>query len=86
MNRVTRTVTAREANQQFPQLLAAVERGEEVTITKHGKPIATIAPVSEAGRAEAEAKRRAAVERAIELMREGLPLGGPFTRDEMHDD
>jgi prevent-host-death family protein len=86
MNRVTRTVTAREANQQFARLLAAVERGEAVTITKHGKPVATLGPVSDADRAEADAKRRAAVERAIELMREGLPLGGPFTRDEMHDD
>ena len=82
---VMKTITAREANHGFSDLLAQVERGEEVLITKRGTPVAIISPY----RAPAMTpQRRAAVARAIELMREGLPWGdaGPtFTRDEMHE-
>jgi prevent-host-death family protein len=85
MNKVSRTVTAGEADQQFSQLLAAVERGEEVTITRQGLPVAVIAPVARQDDAEARARRAEAVERMVALMQEGLPLGGPFTRDELHE-
>lgn len=79
------TVTAREANQQFSELLAKVEAGEEFVVTKHGKPVATIRPYQPATMTP---ERRAAVERAIAMMEEGLPWGenvGPFSRDEMHE-
>ena len=39
-----RTVTAREANQNFSKLLADVEGGETVVITKHGRPVAEFRP------------------------------------------
>ena len=39
-----RTVTAREANQHFSKLLAEVEAGETVVITKHGRPGAEFKP------------------------------------------
>lgn len=39
-----RLVTAREANQSFSKLLACVEQGETVVVTKHGKPVAEIRP------------------------------------------
>lgn len=39
-----RTVTAREANQNFSKLLADVEQGETVVITKHGRPVAEFRP------------------------------------------
>jgi prevent-host-death family protein len=39
-----RTVTAREANQNFSKVLADVERGETVVLTKHGKPVAELRP------------------------------------------
>ena len=43
-----RKVQASEAN--LPQLLDEVERGETIVITRHGPPIARIAPETEAGR------------------------------------
>ena len=39
-----REMTVREANQNFFQVIAAVERGETIVITKNGTPVAKIAP------------------------------------------
>ena len=36
------TVTVTEARADLPKLLDAVEQGHEVTITRHGKPIAVV--------------------------------------------
>lgn len=38
------TVGAYEAKTHLPALLARVERGERVTITRHGRPIALLIP------------------------------------------
>jgi antitoxin (DNA-binding transcriptional repressor) of toxin-antitoxin stability system len=37
-----REMTVREANQNFSQVIAAVERGETIVITKNGTPVAKI--------------------------------------------
>ncbi len=50
-----------DAKTQLPRLLDQVERGETITITRHGKPIAHLVPV---------ATRRRSVEEAIADMRE----------------
>lgn len=80
-----RTVSAREANQQFSKLLEAAVEGEEVTITRRGVPVAKLVPVGKAaaGAMDAEAKRRA----AIEWLRSGpVPGEAPsWTRDELYD-
>ena len=39
---MTRTVTATEAKAKLLALLDDVERGEEIEITRHGKPIARL--------------------------------------------
>ena len=39
-------VSLREANQHFSRYIEAVERGEEIIITRRGKPIARIVKVS----------------------------------------
>jgi prevent-host-death family protein len=84
MNKVTRTVSAREANQQFSQLLAAVERGEQVMITKHGKPVATMAPARETTPEDLQ-QREAALARIRSLIQAGFRHGGRrYSRDEMH--
>ena len=46
-------VGAFEAKTHFAQLLQRVERGEEITITRRGRPVARLVPV--AGRPEPEA-------------------------------
>jgi prevent-host-death family protein len=77
-----RAVSAREANQAFSRILHEAESGQSVVITRRGKPVAVLAPY--AGQHSRE--REQAIERAVELMRKGLPLGGRrFTRDEMHE-
>jgi len=40
------SVGAYEAKTNLPRLLSEVEKGEVVTITKHGSPIARLVPVS----------------------------------------
>lgn len=39
-------MSVREARAQFATALAAAERGERVTITKHGQPVAELGPPS----------------------------------------
>jgi prevent-host-death family protein len=79
-----KTVSARDANHGFSDLLSQVERGEEVLITKRGQPVAVLSPYRPAMTAE----RRAAIEHAIKVMAKGLPWGDAlrnFTRDDMHE-
>ena len=40
------TVGAYEAKTHLPRLLERVRRGESVTITKHGRPVARLVPVA----------------------------------------
>jgi prevent-host-death family protein len=39
--------TAREFNQNASRILAAAERGERITVTKNGRPVAILSPVSD---------------------------------------
>ncbi len=41
--------TAREFNQNASRILAAAERGERITVTKNGRPVAILAPVGDQG-------------------------------------
>jgi len=41
-----RQIGAFEAKNRLSELLVAVENGEEVTITKHGRPVAKLVPVT----------------------------------------
>ena len=77
-------VTAREANQHFAKVLSAVEAGEQVVISKHGKPVAIMSPYKPA----LDAEHQAAVEHLKAVLNEPVELGAPFrtfTRDEMHE-
>jgi len=42
-----REISVREANQNFSQVIAAVERGETIVVTKNGRPVAKITPQSQ---------------------------------------
>lgn len=72
-----RQVGAFEAKTHLSELLAAVERGESITITRRGKPVATLNPV-----ATPSATRAAAVD-ALTRFRDEQPLVA--TRDEILD-
>ena len=77
------TITARDANQRFSELLSKVEtEGQGFVVTKHGRPVARIVPV-ETAKKKLTPEQEAALER---LMTTGWPLGiGTFSRDELYD-
>ena len=62
------TVTAYEAKTHLPRLIRAVEQGETVIITRHGKPVAKLAPVEDQRRADV-----AEVMKRMEALRRRLP-------------
>ena len=45
-----RTVSATETNRQWSKLLARVERGETIEITRRGKPAGRLVPVQATSR------------------------------------
>jgi prevent-host-death family protein len=65
-------VTAREANQSFSALLGKVISGETVIITKHGEPVATLAPYQPEA---ASAARAAAWDRLLARLEKGVTIG-----------
>ena len=76
-----RFVTAREANQGFSNILKQAEQGDPVVITRRGRPVAMLIPYATSDARE----RELAVEHIVGLMRQGVPIGRQFTRDEMHE-
>jgi prevent-host-death family protein len=66
------TVGAYEAKTHLSELLEKVEAGEEITITKHGTPIAKLVPV----RKETSPQERLAAVKRIQKLANGLSLGG----------
>jgi prevent-host-death family protein len=66
-----------EAKTHLPQLLERTAKGEEFTITKHGKPVARLVPPRSAKLAP---DVRAAVE-AMKKFRKGRTLGGLSIRE-----
>jgi prevent-host-death family protein len=78
-----KTVSARDANQHFSKLLADVEAGEEVVITRRGRPVARMIATRTKLSPEQRAKALAELNK---IMDRGYRLGGkPMTRDEMHE-
>ena len=69
------TVGAYEAKTHFPALLDRVAQGEEITITRHGVPVAKLVPTS---------ARKMEVREAIQAMmefRKGRRLDGLSIRE-----
>ncbi len=58
------TIGAYEAKSHFSQLLERVEAGEQITITRHGTPIAQLVPVRPASSPES---RRTVIQSMREL-------------------
>jgi prevent-host-death family protein len=71
------SVGAYDAKTHFSELLERVVKGEEVTITRHGAPVARMVPIHRKTNRE---QRRAAIEAMRELAR-GNSLGGLRIRD-----
>ena len=82
---MSKTITLREANQAFSRCVREVEAGEEITITRKGRPVARLVPVS--GKRVLTPEQEAARARALARMKKGWHLGGErFNRDELYDE
>lgn len=66
-----RSIGAYEAKTHLPRLLDEVARGERITITKHGVPVAILVPPGSAAVADADALMK-----WMREFRKGHPLGG----------
>ena len=76
--RTGRTVGAYEAKTTLPKLLEEVDKGESITITKHGVPVAKLVPVD----AVDHGKVAEAIEALKRWRREhNLSLGGLTIRE-----
>lgn len=73
-----------EAKTHLSELVARAERGEEVIITRHNRPVAKLVPISEVS-PELVARRRQAVAGMQAIGREVAAAGGPITQQEILD-
>jgi prevent-host-death family protein len=62
-------VGAFEAKTNFSALLERVERGEQITITRRGKPVARLVPIKPRGKASLAMTK-------LRELRKGTTLGG----------
>jgi prevent-host-death family protein len=75
------SVGAYEAKTHLPALLERVAKGEEITITKHGVPVAQLVPV----RPVADREKKLAAIAELKRMRERHPLKGITIRELIED-
>jgi prevent-host-death family protein len=79
-------ISIREANQHLSRYLERVEQGAELVITRRGKLIARVLPITEAKPLLTDDAQRAARERLREHMSRGYALGGARSdRDSLHE-
>lgn len=71
-----RSVAVFEAKNRFSELLSAVEHGEEITITRHGSPVARLVAVNAPAQLPNEQSQRVAGAIAhLRLLGSGAELG-----------
>lgn len=66
------SVGAYEAKTHLPRLLERVMRGESLTITRHGRPVARLVPVEDDDRSRALRASRRILQRRTRLARLSL--------------
>ncbi len=71
-----------EAKTHLSELIARAERGEEVIITRHNKPVAKLVPMDDQPPFDPE-KRRLAIENLLHLRDELFEAHGSMTTEEI---
>lgn len=74
-------VSAADAGRNFDKLLAQVEAGHSLTITRDGRPVALVTPIENDDAYPADTHQH-----LMRLLRQGLPLDfqGGIDREELH--
>jgi prevent-host-death family protein len=81
---MAKSIGLRQANQSFARCIREVEGGEEFVITRNGRPVARLVPVT--ARRILTADQEAALARLEAAMKKGWPIGaGPLDRDALHE-
>lgn len=74
----------REINHKFAQYIHSVEKGNQVIITRRGKPIAMITPLNNV--VQLTRQQQKARKNLFSTMEKGFPLKGKvFNRDSLHE-
>lgn len=76
-------ISIREANQHLSRYIESVEQGDDIVITKRGKPVARLSPIEDVKVLSSE--QLEAVKRIKAKMNSGYHLGEKFSRDELHE-
>lgn len=77
------TVSAREANQRFSDILGRAAQGESVVITRRGDPVAQLVKYGSGAATEGDS---AAWDRLEAALQAGVEIGGgTFNRDDLYE-
>jgi prevent-host-death family protein len=76
-----KSVGSYEAKTHLPRLLTQVEKGETITITKRGKPVAILSPVQR----HSQRDIRKVIEEFRAYSREHARARGPVSRRELRE-
>lgn len=77
-------INIREANQYLSRYIDAVQRGDEIIITRRGLPVAKLTAIAKSS--ELNDRQKAARKRSRARMRKGYSLGGQMpTREVLHE-
>ncbi len=76
-----KAISAADANRNFSQVLREVREGQSFVVTSHGRPVARLAPVQNAGSVRVDARgrllRRLRAQPVVDI--------GRWTRDELYE-
>jgi prevent-host-death family protein len=78
-------ISAAEANRRFSRLLRGVRKGHSYIVTAHGRPLARLTPVDEAGSVDDRVREAAKRELLARLENQPAIDIGRWTRDELYD-
>ena len=77
-------VNLREANQNLSKYISSLHEGDEIVITKHGKAVAKLVPVTD--KKQLTATQHEALQRILNLQNNGYHLGDDcVNRDELYE-
>lgn len=77
-------VSLREFNHHFAQYIHSIEQGNEVIITRRGKPIVTVTPFKKV--LQLTRQQQKSRKNLSSIMKKGLSLKGKvFSRDNLHE-
>ena len=77
-------VSLRDVNHHFAQYIHSVESGNEVVITRRGKPVAMLVPVKKV--TQLTRQQQKSRKNLFSIMEKGVSLKGEtFSRDSLHE-